>query len=350
MSRTAKGPSFAVKALTLCFALVVLCGLLATALFGWGIKYYNAPGPLAAETAVIIPKGSGLAQISAALAESEVILYPQAFRIATLIQGKGQSIKAGEYAFTAGVTPENVLESLVSGRTVVHKITIPEGLTTAQIRTILMNEEKLEGTVPADVKEGELLPETYYFSRGDTRGEIMARMKQGMREQLMTLWSTRRQNLPYRTPQEALVMASIVEKETGVAEEYGQVASVYVNRLRRNMLLQADPTVIYAVTKGEQNIGRPLTRSDLRLESAYNTYVFLGLPPGPIANPGKRALAATLNPPETDYIFFVANGKGGHNFSTSLDDHNRYVRQFRALLKKQREEKQVADAETATSS
>lgn len=318
--------------------LAVLAALVVATVTGWGIKYYNAPGPNEAEVTVIIPKGTGFTAITGLLEENGVVEHPRVFSIIAVLLDKASKVQAGEYAFPAHVPPKDVLESLVEGKTVIHRLTVPEGYTTQQILDMVMAEEKLEGDIPPDIKEGELLPETYYFSRGDSRAELVARMRRSMRELLMSLWETRRANLPYRTPQEALTLASIVEKETYLDSEYGTVASVYVNRLRKGMLLQADPTTIYAITKGEYVLDRPLRYSDLRMKSPYNTYVTVGLPPGPIANPGTKALTAALNPPETDYIFFVADGTGGHNFSVTYAEHSAHVENYRAKLRKARNE------------
>lgn len=326
-----------VRVLLFLLAIVVICALAVATAFGWGIKYYNSPGPNAEETTVIIPKGTGFKGITALLTEGGVIEHPAAFSLIAVALQKAGNVKAGEYAFPANVPPKDVLESLVEGKTVIHRITIPEGLTTLQVLQLVEGEDKLEGPLPNDVKEGELLPETYYFSRGDLRAELVARMRRSMRELLMELWATRRSNLPYRTPQEAITLASIVEKETSLPSEYGLVASVYINRLRKNMKLQADPTVIYAITMGQADFNRRVLYSDLRRESPYNTYYTTGLPPGPIANPGRGAMMAALNPPETDYIFFVANGRGGHRFAVTYQDHNSNVQKFRDILSAQAE-------------
>lgn len=314
-------------------AVLVLCAITAAATVMWGIKYYNAPGPNMAETTVIIPKGTGFKGITALLNEAGVVEHPTAFSVIAVALDKQSKVKAGEYAFPERVPPKNVLQSLVEGKTVIHRLTIPEGLTTLQVLAEVESETKLEGPVPGDVREGELLPETYYFSRGDSRSELISRMRRSMRELLMSEWETRRADLPYRDPQEALTLASIVEKETGLSNEYGLVASVYINRLRKGMKLQADPTVIYAITLGQEDFNRRVLYSDLKRESPYNTYWTTGLPPGPIANPGKQAIMAALNPPETDYIFFVADGRGGHNFSVTYKEHSAHVNNFRAILK-----------------
>lgn len=328
-------------------AIVVVAVLVGATAIGWGIKYYNTPGPNVAETTVIIPKGTGFKGITQLLSSAGILEYPMAFSAIAVVLHKADKVKAGEYAFPANVPPKDVLESLVEGKTVIHRITVPEGLTSHEVIALIEAEEKLDGPVPGDVKEGELLPETYYFSRGDSRSEMVTRMRRSMRELLMQLWENRRPDLPYRTPQDAITLASIVEKETGLDNEYGMVASVYINRLRSGMKLQADPTVIYAITLGKEAFSRRLLYSDLRMESPYNTYVSTGLPPGPIANPGKLAIMAALNPPETDYIFFVADGRGGHNFSVTYQEHSNNVQNFRAMLKSQAEAIKEVAAETA---
>lgn len=321
------------RVLLFLLALVVVTALVAATAVGWGIKYYNTPGPNINETTVIIPKGTGFKGITTLLSDAGVLEHPTAFSAIAVVLDKAKRVQAGEYAFPANVPPKDVLESLVEGKTVIHRLTIPEGLTTREVLLLVEQEEKLDGPLPGDVREGELLPETYYFSRSDSRSEIISRMRRSMREALMQLWENRRADLPFRTPQEALTLASIVEKETAVDSEYGMVASVYINRLRKGMKLQADPTVIYAVTLGQEDFNRRVLYSDLKRESPYNTYWTTGLPPGPIANPGLQALNAAMNPPETDYIFFVADGKGGHNFSVSYKEHSRNVQQFRAKIR-----------------
>lgn len=324
--------SLGLRILQLCVGTLLVMTLVAAGCYAWGVKYYNNPGPLTAPAIVYIPKGTGFRQSVQLLAQGGAVEYPFAFEVITVLLGKNKQMKAGEYEFPAGASPMAVTDALISGKTVVHKLTIPEGLTTTQILEMVNTESALAGDLPAGITEGELLPETYYFSRNDERNAIVLRMRDGMRTFLIEQWAKRRLDLPLRNPQEALVLASIVEKETGIDNEYGKVASVYVNRLRKNMLLQADPTVIYAITKGKQSLGRSLKYSDLRMQDSYNTYVMLGLPPGPIANPGRKAIEAVMNPPETDYIFFVANGRGGHNFAVGLKEHNANVAKFRELL------------------
>jgi UPF0755 protein len=221
---------------------------------------------------------------------------------------------------------------LSAGRTVVRKLTVPEGLTTAEIVGLVATADGLDGEVPEKLpSEGELLPDTYHFSFGDGRAQMLQRMANEMRRTMAELWPARAEGLPFQTPYEALVLASIVEKETAIGSERARVAAVFVNRLRRGMKLDADPTVIYAVTHGQRPLGRELTRADLQIDDPYNTYRNVGLPPGPIANPGRAAMEAALNPANTDDIYFVADGSGGHVFARTYDEHLRNVAKWRRV-------------------
>jgi len=224
---------------------------------------------------------------------------------------------------------KEVAELIASGVTLVHRITVPEGLASAEIVTLLMDAEALEGDISEVPPDGALLPETYHFHRGDARTEILDRMRQSMTEALAEAWEKRAENLPLKSPQEALVLAAIVEKETGVDRERALVAGVFVNRLRKGMPLQSDPTVVYGITLGAAPLGRALTRKDLAKPTPYNTYQINGLPPGPIANPGRAALEAAVNPAETEFFYFVADGNGGHAFAKTLAEHNRNVAKWR---------------------
>jgi UPF0755 protein len=227
------------------------------------------------------------------------------------------------------------MDIIVSGRTVVRRLTVPEGWTTAQALQLVETAEGLEGPITVRPDEGALLPETYNYSWGDSRDAIVRRMMRSMDETLADLWSKRPTDSPMTSPREALILASIVERETGVPEERGLVASVMVNRLKRSMRLQSDPTVAYGAALAASTplhlLARPLTRDDLQRATAYNTYLIDGLPPAPIANPGRTALRAAIDPPRTDYLYFVADGSGGHAFARTLDEHNRNVARWRAL-------------------
>ena len=224
-------------------------------------------------------------------------------------------------------------EKLVSGKVYLRKITFPEGLTSREIHELLKNNEFLNKEEFAIPSEGSILPETYTFSRGDSPKKIIKQSQKARDDVLEQIWNGRDENLPLNSKEQLLILASSVEKETGIGAERAEVASVFINRLRLGMLLQTDPTVIYAVTGGKEDLNRPLTRKDLTIDSPYNTYKYAGLPPAPICNPGKDAIFAAAHPANTSYLYFVASGKGGHNFAKSLDEHNDNVRKWRALNK-----------------
>ncbi len=253
------------------------------------------------------------------------------FRLGARIQKVDSSLRAGEYAFPAAISAGDVVAMLSAGKTVVRRVTVPEGLTSAEVLALVAETPGLTGEVGTPPAEGTLLPETYHFSFGDTRADLIARMREAMTAELDTLWAARDAGLPLETPEEAVVLASIVEKETAVAAERRRVAAVFVNRLRKGMLLQSDPTTIYAVTGGAGPLDRPLTRKDLAIDSPYNTYVSPGLPPGPIANPGRASLAAALNPVDSNEYYFVADGTGGHAFARTLEEHERNVARWRKI-------------------
>lgn len=238
----------------------------------------------------------------------------------------GNKLQAGEYQFPVGLTVLDITKMLRDGANVTRQITFAEGLSSYEIATRLRKDTTFTGPLEQRPREGSLLPETYNYSYGDTRMGLIKRMQQDQKKFLQTLWDARDQSLPLKTMEEAVVLASIVEKETGPkAEERPMVASVFINRLRKGMPLQSDPTVIYALTYGKAPLGRPLLRKDLSIESPTNTYQNAGLPPGPICNPGKAALRAVFEPANTDYIYFVADGTGGHAFAKTLKEHNKNV-------------------------
>jgi UPF0755 protein len=265
------------------------------------------------------------------LAEEGVIRSPLLFRAGARVTGQATQLKAGEYAFPAGVSPKRALAIVVSGKTVARALTIPEGLTSHEVVARIREAPALTGEIAEVPDEGELLPETYHYQRGDSRSELLQRMRASMDRVVAELWPERAQDLPYDSKQAAVTLASIVEKETAVPDERALVAGVFVNRLERGMRLQSDPTVSYALTEGEEDLGRALTRADWKVEHPYNTYRISGLPPGPIANPGRAALEAALNPAETEYLYFVADGSGGHAFAKTLREHNRNVAEWRKV-------------------
>ena len=304
--------------------LVLVAGLLA-------IVTINAPGPLSEQTVVQVERGSSSRQIATQLATQGVIFDPTLFLVAHRLLPGSDPLKAGEYAFAPGVTLRELVAQIRTGATLVRRITIPEGLTSHQIITMVAQTDGLSGSIDTVPAEGTLLPETYHFSRGEQRPALIERMRAAMDELVSRLWAARPEGLPINSPAEAVILASIVEKETGVAGERAMVASVFQNRLRLGMRLQSDPTVIYGITEGARPLGRVLTRADWRHDSRYNTYRIDGLPPGPIANPGQAALAAVFAPAKTDYIYFVADGNGGHAFAKTLAEHNRNVAVWRRV-------------------
>jgi UPF0755 protein len=260
-----------------------------------------------------------------------VIADPRLFRLAARIMGRAKPLRAGEYEFPARTSAFAAIELMQSGRTVVRRLTVPEGLTVRQVMGLLIEAEGLDGPVTRATGEGRLLPETYHYSWGDSRQGLVERMEAGMRETLVRAWRARGGPPVLKTPEEALTLASIVEKETGVAAERPRIAAVFLNRLKANMKLQSDPTVIYGLDRGAGNFNRALVRADLEADTPYNTYTRAGLPPGPIANPGRASIEAVLNPVASDELYFVADGSGGHAFAKTLDEHNRNVARWRKL-------------------
>jgi UPF0755 protein len=317
------------------FAALTALAALAAGAVAFLLYAFGAPGPLTEEKVVMIPRGAGLNLIAERLEEAGVIESRWIFIGGVVLEGRERSLKAGEYAFAPGVSAKGVMDLLRRGQTISYALTVPEGRTSAEIVAMLQAEDKLTGDIEEVPPEGSLLPETYHFTRGDTRQGVIDRMRKAMDEAVAEAWAGRAEDLPISTVEEAVILASIIEKETGVADERPLVASVMVNRLRRGMPLQSDPTVIYALTKGAAPLGRELLRSDWAVESEYNTYRVPGLPPGPIANPGRASLEAAVNPAKTDYLYFVADGSGGHAFAESLEQHNRNVAAWRRLRHQQ---------------
>lgn len=284
-----------------------------------------------------IKRGNSLNATAAELARIEMLDTPYAFHFGLYVLDMNAPIKAGEYELTPGMSPRDILELFQTGPNYHRRVTIREGLTGFEIVRLLNEREDLSGEIEAIPDEGTLLPETYSYSKDEPRNEVITRMQKAMTDVLDEAWENRVEGLPVNTKEEALVLASIIEKETGVAEERRRVAGVFINRLRQGMPLQTDPTVIYALTKGDHKndgqgpLGRRLLTKDLSFDSPYNTYMYAGLPPGPIANPGKASIEAALNPEEHDYIYFVADGTGGHAFGKTLAEHNANVAKWRKL-------------------
>jgi len=295
----------------------------------WVMVDFNVPGPLEAPTTLVIAPSTHFTAIADRLAETHVITHPFLFEVLTFVRGESPKFKAGEYSFPAHISANEVAGMMAAGKTVIHHLTIPEGLMTSEILALVRENPALDGEITLDLHEGDLLPETYNFSRGDKRNDLLLRMQHMMEKTLAEAWAARAEGLPFATPQQALTLASIVERETGLKAERARVAQVYINRLRKNMLLQADPTTAYAVTGGKHKLTRPLTYADLAIDSPYNTYKIPGLPPGPIANPGKASILATLHPQPSDELYFVATGTGGHNFARTMEEHEANVLKFR---------------------
>lgn len=322
--------------------LTVIAALICAGIAGYGWFEFNRAGPpakgLASETVVLLDEGMGLNSIATRLEEAGVIRNRFVFRAGVLFSGNGKRLKAGEYSIPARAPMDDVMRLLVEGKSILHKLTVPEGKTVAMIWRIVEEDPILVGDMPAVMPpEGELLPETYLFMRGTSRAELLERMHADHSDLLDQLWEGRKEGLPIASKDEAVTLASIVEKETGLAEERPRVAAVFVNRLRRGMKLQSDPTIIYGLTKGEP-LGRGIRKSELERRTPYNTYIIDGLPPTPIANPGRAALEAVLNPPDTEELYFVADGTGGHVFAKTVSEHNRNVAAWRRIERERRAE------------
>lgn len=315
--------------LSFLFLVAALVGILSLVLQ----SSFDQPGPLGHTTVAVIPKGEGVYEIASRLEREGIISDRRMFMAQYLAErlytnyaeGKPIQLKAGEFEIRKQASLRQVLDTLSEGRAILYRITIPEGLTSAQIVERLKAEPNLEGEIGQIPPEGSLLPDTFKFSRGMPRQELVDRMRTEQQRLLATLWEKRQKNLPFETPEQAMTLASIVEKETGRADERSRVAGVFVNRLRSRMRLQSDPTIVYGIIGGQGSLGRPITRPDIDTRTAYNTYQIDGLPPGPICNPGRSAIEATLDPAKTTDLYFVADGTGGHTFSASLKEHNSAV-------------------------
>jgi UPF0755 protein len=296
-----------------------------------GGRAYEAPGPLAAAKIVVIPKGADARDIGTLLVANGVVENGTIFAIGSYASGRAAGFKAGEYEFAAATSAEAAADLIDSGKVYRHKLTIPEGLTSAQIVALIDAAPALDGTIDAEPPEGTLLPDTYFYVMGNTRQELLQRMHRAMEKALAEAWGRRAPNLPLASPAEALTLASIIEKETAKPDERPRVAGVYIERLKLGMKLQADPTVIYVMTRGGAvPMPHPLGHDDLAIESPYNTYVDKGLPPTPIDNPGLAALKAALQPDDRGELYFVADGSGGHAFAKTLEEHNKNVAKLRA--------------------
>jgi UPF0755 protein len=313
-------------------AIVLFLAALAGGAWYWEQWNFQAPGPSPNYKVVMVAPGDHVNVITQHLAENGVIANADLFRLGLRIRGLQTQLKAGEYGFPAHASMADVAGILASGKSIQHKLTAAEGLTSRMIYDIVKSDPVLVGDAGPMPEEGTLLPETYLFTRGTTRAEIIARMKRAQDKVLAQLWNARADGLPVKSINDAIVLASIVEKETAIPEERRHVAAVFTNRLRLGMKLQSDPTIIYDVTKGYP-LGRGIRQSELERASPHNTYVIAGLPPTPICNPGRDSLAAVLNPASSEDLYFVADGTGGHAFSATVDQQNRHVSEWRNIEK-----------------
>ncbi|WP_137135214.1 endolytic transglycosylase MltG [Rhizobium sp. FKY42] len=332
--RSRKARSQLVIFLNFLMTLIVLVSVVAVAAFYYVISAYQQPGPLATNTHFVVPDGAGLAQISQMLERNGIVSDARVFRYMTASYlHKEQTLKAGEYEIKAGMSMKDIALLLESGKSILYSVSMPEGLTVQQMVKRLADDPVLEGPVPNELPpEGSLRPDTYKFSRGTTRGEILAQMRAAQEKLIDQIWAKRDPDLPIKTKQEFVTLASIVEKETGKDDERAHVASVFMNRLNKGMRLQSDPTILYGLFGGAgRPADRPIMRSDIDKQTPFNTYQIKGLPPTPIANPGRAALEAVANPWRTNDLYFVADGTGGHAFAATLDEHNANVRRWRKI-------------------
>ncbi len=331
----------------LSFLLIAAIGSMAAII--WGEHRVHEPGPLESSKVIYIAPGTEVPDIIAELERQGVVDSPFLLNMALLAEGRRSKVKSGEYLFKENVSVQEVIDTLVSGRQVLHAVTIPEGLTSEQIVERLRESDILVGEIAEIPKEGSLLPETYKVTRGAVRADLIKKMQDGQRRVVDQIWMHRASGLPLRSPYELITLASIVEKETGKADERPRVASVFLNRLKKGMRLQSDPTIVYGLTQGKGPLGRGITRSELEKPTPYNTYLVDGLPPSPIANPGRAALEAVANPSRTQDLYFVADGNGGHVFSETLDQHSRNVQRWRQIEQdaKDKQESVAPDAAKA---
>nr|WP_229426499.1 endolytic transglycosylase MltG [Microvirga alba] len=315
--------------------LTLLIALAIGLVFGFSVleREVTAKGPLQSDKVVLIPRNTGTSEIAEILKQEGVINQPLLFEAYALVNRQRGQLKAGEFQFKAGASIQDAIETLAQGKAILHSITIPEGLTSDQIVARLYENEILSGDIVETPREGMLLPDTYKFERGTTRQQIVNSMQMAQRQALAQIWQRRSPELPVKTAQELVILASIVEKETARADERTRVAAVFINRLMRRMKLQSDPTIVYGLVGGKGTLGRGIMKNEIEAATPYNTYVIEGLPPGPIANPGRAALEAVANPSRTKDLYFVADGSGGHAFSESYEQHQRNVTRWRQVEK-----------------
>ncbi|RXG92763.1 endolytic transglycosylase MltG [Bradyrhizobium zhanjiangense] len=331
-SERARNPFVVVGNAIITLVLIAMLG--AGGVYYYGRQVLEAPGPLREDKIVNIPQRAGKRDIAETLNREGVTdINPWVFIASVAALKASSDLKPGEYSFQKNASLRDVIATIVEGKVVQHAVTIPEGLTSEQIVARLSDNDIFTGSVRELPREGTLLPETYKFPRGTTREQVIQRMQQAHRRVLAEIWERRSQDIPVKTPEQLVTLASIVEKETGKPDERSRVAAVFVNRLKQRIKLQSDPTIIYGLVGGKGTLGRPIKRSEITQPSPYNTYVIEGLPPGPISNPGRASLEAAANPARTRDLYFVADGTGGHAFTETYDAHQKNVAKLRAMEK-----------------
>jgi UPF0755 protein len=324
-------------------SIFVLLAVLAGVVLFVGAQRFEAPGPLPQDRVVNIPHGSGMRDIADVLTREGVIDQPWVFIGGVLVLKAREGLKAGEYEFKAHSSLSDVVATIVEGKVVPHQVSIPEGLTSQQIVARLLADDVLIGDIKEIPPEGSLLPDTYNFTRGVTREQMIGRMQQAQQRAVLEIWEHRSADLPLKTPEQLVTLASLVEKETGKPDERSRVAAVFVNRLKQNIRLQSDPTIIYGLVGGKGTLGRPIMKSEITQPTPYNTYVINGLPPGPITNPGRASLEAAANPARTRELYFVADGTGGHVFAESYEQQEKNVARLRLIETDQKDQVPIDD-------
>ncbi len=314
---------------------VLIGAFLGVGAFAWVMRETTRPGPLTADKVVVIGRDeeSEGGSIPEQLARAGVIESPLLFNLAVLVDGNRSKLRHGEFLFKQNASLRDVEDVLVFGKMVLHKVTVPEGLTSDQVVQRLRGNDVFAGDIKEIPREGSILPETYEFERGVSRAKVLAVMEQAQARTVDEIWKKRAPDLPIKSPGELVTLASIVEKETGRADERAHVAGVFINRLQKRMKLESDPTIVYGLVGGKGTLGHPISKSELIQPTPYNTYIIPGLPPGPITNPGKAALEAVANPAPTKDLYFVADGTGGHAFADSLEQHQKNVQHWREIEK-----------------
>jgi UPF0755 protein len=315
-----------------------------------GKQRFDLPGPLPQDRIVNIPRGSGMRDIADDLSREGVIDQPYVFIGGVLVLKARDDLKAGEYQFKAHSSLRDVVETMVEGKVVEHQVSVPEGLTSQQIIARLQGDDILGGEINQVPREGSLLPDTYNFTRGVTREQIIQRMQLAQQRVVKDIWERRAADLPIKSPDQLVILASLIEKETGKSDERTRVAAVFVNRLKQRMRLQSDPTIIYGLVGGKGTLGRPIMKSEITQPTPYNTYLIDGLPPGPISNPGRASLEAAANPARTRELYFVADGTGGHAFAETYEQHQKNVQQLRLIETDQKDQAPIEDRMTSAPS